>query len=67
VKSANTIMILLLIVILIDFLKLDVPITYTIPFLGGMPPSKWDVAGCAVILTTLWGLHYLGRNHHHHE
>jgi len=67
VKSAQTLLVLILVITLINALKLDAPITYAIPFLGGMPPNIYDAVGVAVILTTLWGLQYLGRNRRHHE
>jgi hypothetical protein len=67
VKAAKTVLVLILIATVLNALKLETCITYAIPFCGGMPPSIYDVVGVAVILTTLWGLHHLGRSRRHHE
>jgi len=56
-----TLIVLVLVVTLINALKLGAPITCVLPFLGGLPPSIYDFAGVAVILTTLWGLQHLRR------
>jgi len=66
VKSALTLLVLISVITLINYLKLDAPITCVLPFLGGLPPSIYDFVGVAVILTTLWGLHRLGRSSHRH-
>jgi len=66
-KSAQTLAVLIVVTTLINALKLDAPITCVIPFMGGMPPNVYDFVGVAVILTTLWGLWHLGRNHQDYE
>ncbi len=66
-KSAQTLLVLILVTTLINALHLDAPIACVIPFMGGMPPNVYDCVGAVVILTTLWGLWHLGRNHQNHE
>jgi len=62
-KSACTVLVAIVALTLIDALSLDGPITCVIPFMGGMPPRIQDAVGVAIILTTLWGLQQLRRNH----
>jgi len=62
-KSAQTLAVIILVACLMSGLHLDAPITCVIPFMGGIPPSIQDVVGVAIIVTTLWGLQHLRRNH----
>jgi hypothetical protein len=62
-RSAQTLAVVILVACLISGLHLDTPITCVIPFMGGMPPRIQDAVGVAIILTTLWGLQHLRRNH----
>ena len=61
-KSALTLLVLISVITLINYLTLDAPITCILPFLGGLSPSIYDFVGVAVILTTLWGLEHLRRS-----
>lgn len=62
-KSACTVLVAIVALTLIDALSLDGPITCAIPFMGGMPPRIQDAVGVAIILTALWSLQQLRRNH----
>ena len=65
-KSALTLLALILVTTLITGLHLDAPITCVLPFLGGLPPNVYDFVGIVVILTTLWGLQHLRRSRGRH-
>jgi hypothetical protein len=66
-KAGFILAVLIIVTTILSALHLNAPITCILPFLGGLSPSIYDFVGVAVLLTTLWGLWYLGRNHRHHE
>ena len=63
-KAVKIVLVLILIAALINAVRLgqSFPLPHVFPFLGGMAPSQYDLAGIAMLLITLWGLARLRRN-----